>query len=145
MKKFEFILYINGNIICQRYFSVKNYNKKVINSLDIYECVTDCVDIIEKDLRTKTEDYLYKHYNPYQEQKQEDIQVVDIYEEEDVFDFEIRVDERSIAKKRFSGNKYPQRVRYSVDIRRIIPTLIKEIQNTLSRENLDVEYCGIEL
>lgn len=145
MKKFEFILYINGNIICQRYFSVKNYNKKVIKSLDIYDCVTDCVKIIEDDLRQKTEDYLYKQYNPYQEQTQEDIQVVNIYEEEDVFDFEIRVDERTVAMRRFSGNKYPQRVRYSVDIREIIPTLIKEIQTTLSREKIDVEYCGIEL
>ena len=28
MKKFEFVLYINNNIICQRFFSIKNFNPK---------------------------------------------------------------------------------------------------------------------
>jgi hypothetical protein len=32
-----------------------------------------------------------------------------------------------------------------VDIRKLIPGIIAEIQNTLSKENFDVEYCGIEL
>ncbi|NIP30869.1 MAG: hypothetical protein GTO02_02110 [Candidatus Dadabacteria bacterium] len=145
MKKFEFLLYINGNIICQRYFSVKGYNKAVNKSLDIVECVNECVALIQNDLKEKSEDFLWYQFNPYKKQTQEEVPQGDIYENEDIFEFEIRVDGRTIAKRGFTGNVYPQRVRYSVDIRKIIPSIIGNIQDTFSRENFDVEYCGIEL
>jgi hypothetical protein len=145
MKKFEFILYINGNIICQRFFSVKDYNSDVIRSIDIVECVNDCVNIIAYDLKNKSVDYLWNQYNPWKKQTKEELPTIDVYEKEDVFDFEIRVDGKSIAKRTFDGNVFPQRVRYSVDIRKSIPSIINTIQDTLSRENFDVEYCGIEL
>lgn len=145
MKKFEFILYINGNIICQRFFSVKKYNPKVVRSLELVECLNYVVSLIEDDLKLKSMDYLYSQYNPYKTQKIEDVIVEDIYENEDVFDFEIRIDDKPIATKRFSGNVYPQRVRYSVDIRRLINKIITDIQNMFSDENITVEYCGITL
>ena len=145
MKKFEFILYINGNIICQRFFSVKKYNPKVIRSLELVECLNYVVSLIENDLKLKSMDYLYSQYNQYKIQKTEDVVVENIYETEDVFDFEIRVDDKPIATKRFSGNVYPQRVRYSVDIRRLINKIITDIQNMFSYENITVEYCGITL
>ena len=86
-----------------------------------------------------------KNYNPWKDQKPEDVVVENIFDNEDVFDFEIKTDEKSIVKKRFTGNVYPQRIRYSVDIRKIIPTLIREIQETFSREIFCVEYSGISL
>ena len=145
MKKCEFVLYINGNIICQRYFNVKNYNKAVTRSIDLYDCVDSVVDLIREDLKNKSKDYLWKSYNPYRKQVQEDILVEDIFENEDVFDFEIKVDDKVIIGKRFTGNDYQQRVRYSVDVRKIIPAIIAEITETLSQEELSVEYCGINL
>ena len=104
MKKCEFVLYINGNIICQRYFNVKNYNKAVTRSIDLYDCVDSVVDLIREDLKNKSKDYLWKSYNPYRKQVQEDILVEDIFENEDVFDFEIKVDDKAIIGKRFTGN-----------------------------------------
>jgi len=145
MKKFEFILYINENIICQRYFSVKDFNPSLLKSIDAKECVDTCVGIIQSDLKQKTYDYMEKNYNPWKDQKPEDVVVENIFDNEDVFDFEIKTDEKTIVKKRFTGNVYPQRIRYSVDIRKIIPTLIREIQETFSRENFCVEYSGISL
>ena len=142
MKKFEFVLYINGNIICQRYFSVKKYNSKVIKSYNIMDCVDDCVRLIQDDLKDKTYEYLYRNYNPYKKQLQEDIISEDVYEDEDIFDFEIKIDDRAVAKKRFTGNVYPQRVRYSVDVRKIIPSIIKEIRETFYLQKFDVEYSG---
>jgi hypothetical protein len=143
MKKFEFVLYINGNIICQRFFSVKNYNPKIVKSTELIDCVNDCVALIEKDLKEKTYEYLYKNFNPYKEQTKEEIIVENIYDNEDIFDFEIKIDEKCVVKKRFTGNVYPQRVRYSVDVRKIIPALIKQIQETFSSEYFSVEHSGI--
>ena len=88
---YEFYLYINDNIVCQRYFQLRGYNDKVLKSMDLKELIETVAFIVQKDLENKTRDYLYQHYNPYEEQKPEDIQRINIFENEDVFDVEIRV------------------------------------------------------
>ena len=145
MKKCEFILYINKNIICQRYFNVKRFNKKSINSIEMCYCVTDVVDLINVDLKKKSKDYLWRSYNPYKTQTQEEIVREDIFENEDIFDLEIKVDDRVVATRQFTGNLYQQRIRYSVDIRKMIPKIISIITETLSNENINVEYSSINL
>lgn len=140
MKKFEFILRINGNIICQRYFAVKKFNQKVVSSLDIMYCANNCVEMIQDNLKDKAIDYIWNQFNPYGIQDPEQINRTSIYEKEDIFDFEIRIDEKIVAARRFTGNVYPQRVRYSVDIRDLIPKIIAQIQETLGQENFHVEY-----
>lgn len=139
MKKFEFILRINGNIICQRYFAVRNFNPKSVQSLDMLYCVSDCVSMIQERMKEKSVDYIWNQFNPYDVQTTEQINRTPIFEKEDIFDFEIRIDERIVAAKRFTGNVYPQRVRYSVDIRDIIPSIIYSIQETLTQEYFSVE------
>ena len=47
-EKFEFVLSINENIICQRFFTVKNHNPKTVKSLDLYYTVRDIKDIINQ-------------------------------------------------------------------------------------------------
>ena len=144
---FEFYLRINGNEkpIVGRNFSVKGFNNGSLKSMDIKMCIDECVDLIESQFRRKTEDYLYKYYDPYTTQKPEDVDVKNIFEEEDIFTFEIRHFNRVIAEKQFSGNWYPQKVRYDVDIRKLIPSIISNIQKTLSEKNLTTEYAGITL
>jgi len=140
MKKFEFILRINGNIICQRYFAVKNFNTKIPYSWHMMECVQDCVDMVQNQLKNKSLEYLWGQFNSYEKQTEDQINKTPIYEKEDIFDFEIRIDERVVSAERFTGNVYPQRVRYSVDIRELIPRLIIRIQETLSQKEISVEY-----
>ena len=69
----------------------------------------------------------------------------DLFEDEDVFSFEIKVHGNVVAQKQFSGNWYPPKVRYDVDIRKLIPGIISKIQKTLSSKNLTTEYAGITL
>jgi len=69
----------------------------------------------------------------------------DIFENEDIFDLEIKVDDRVVAARQFTGNLYQQRIRYSVDIRKMIPKIISIITETLSNENINVEYSSINL
>ena len=140
MKKFEFILRINGNIICQRYFAVKNFNPKSVYSLNLIECVNDCVEMVQSQLKKKSLEYLWGQYNAYEKQTEDQINRTPIYDKEDIFDFEIRIDERVVGARRFTGNVYPQRVRYSVDVRELIPKIISQIQYTLGQEKLHVEY-----
>lgn len=141
MKKFEFLLKINGHIICQRYFNVREPNMDVIRSMDLYWASNRCVDIIEKDLKEKSEDYLWGSYRPYDTSDP----IKRVEDKGDEFTFEIMVDGRVVMSQNFSGTPYPQRVRYSVDIRKIIPKIIEELQDVFSEENLTVEYCGTVL
>tara|TARA_R110000824_G_scaffold4945_4_gene23156 strand:+ start:3627 stop:4079 length:453 start_codon:yes stop_codon:yes gene_type:complete len=144
-QKFEFLLKINGNIICQRYFSIKGFNYRSIRSIELKECAYDVVNIIQYSLKEKAEDYLWKYYNMYEVQKPEDVVYKNVFEKEDVFDLVIKVDGREVSVTRFSGNFFPPKIRYSVDIRSLVPTIIKEIQYYLSRRDYTREYLGTEL
>ena len=154
--RFEFTLYINEQakreenapkpIICQRFFDVKNYNKDVIQSLEIKELIdsltgvhTPTMGLIPNFLKKKSKRYCWGGYNPYRVVELGD-EVKDIFENEDIFTFEIKVDKKVVAKSSFSGNWFQKDVRYEVNIREIIPTIIKEIEYYFSRD----EYVMIE-
>lgn len=152
-QRFEFVLYINNHIICQRYFNIKDYNEESPNSLDIKELMDRIVGmnngdfgsmgIIPKHFKKKAIDYLWKNYNPYYPQKEDAYK--NIFEKEDIFDFEIKVDKQSVAKSRFSGNFFPPQVRYQVDIKELIPTIISEIKDSLSQKNYTKNYANVAL
>ena len=49
-QKCEFLLELGKNIICQRYFTVRNFNPKAIYSLDLHHTVSYIIDKIESSL-----------------------------------------------------------------------------------------------
>jgi hypothetical protein len=143
-QRFEFLLYINGNIICQRYFNIRGFNEESLNSLELKYTHDYCVEIIKETLKNKTVDYLWEFFNPYKEQTSEEIPRGDIYEKEDVYGFEIRVDKRSVIESKFTGNVYPPKVRYQVDIKEIIPRIIGEIREGLSQKNYSNKWGQLQ-
>ena len=142
---YEFYLYINNNIVCQRFFQLKGFNEKVLRSIEIKELIDQVVSIVQSDLENKTRDYLYSYHNPFEKQSPENVQRINIYENEDVFDVEIKINDKIAVKKRFSGNVYPPKVRYSVNIKELIPQIISTIQETLSQKKYLQTYAGIQL
>jgi hypothetical protein len=147
-QKFEFLLKINNNIICQRYFSIENYNYKVLRSEELKELVDalcgmnngsfgEC-GIIPKFLKDKSVDYLWDRYDPYSEvRREEDAAERDIFKNEDIFTFEIKVDRNVVANSTFSGNWFPTMVRYQVNIKPIIPNIIEEITQYFTRKEYE--------
>lgn len=144
---FEFYLRINGNErpIVGRNFAVKSFNPRSLRSLELKDCIDEIVSLIELQFKNKSEDYLYKYFNPYEVQNNDDIDRRDIFENEDIFTFEIKYLGKEVIKKQFTGNVYPPKVRYDVDIRGLIPKIITLVQETLSDKNLTQEYAGITL
>lgn len=142
-QRFEFILYINDHIICQRYFNIRDFNEDSLNSLELKELMDNIVGmnngqygslgIIPRYLQNKSKDYLWDNYNPYFTQKEETTK--NIFEKLDNFQFEIKVDKNSVAKSEFCGNYFPPKVRYAVDVREIIPSIMSEIRHSLSQKN----------
>lgn len=142
---YEFYLYINEHIICQRYFQVRKFNNDSLRSYELKEMIDSITAFIEEDFKSKTVDYLYSYYNEYAIQLEEEIDRKDIYENEDFFDVEVRVEGKIVAKRRFSGNVYPPKVRYSVNIKELIPEIISRIQESLEQKNYTTTYGEVQL
>lgn len=131
---FEFVLYVNNHIICQRGFSIWKYNKKCLNSLELYDMVTICTNIIEENLKAQTMRYSWNNFNPYKPQETESIRR-NTNENPQYFNFEVRIDGKPIVTRCFSANVYHQEVRYENNEKVFLPINIKEnipqITNTI--------------
>lgn len=57
-ERFEFILTVNDNIICQRYFKINNVNEESLRSINLKETIDICVDMIHQDLVSKSRVYI---------------------------------------------------------------------------------------
>jgi len=141
-QRFEFILYINNKIICQRYFNIRDFNEDSVSSLEMKQLMDSIcsmnigqfgqMGIIPKQLKNKSLDYLWANYNPYSNYQEQNPR--NIFEKIDDFQFEIKIDKRTVAISMFSGNFFPPKVRYSVDIKEIIPAIMTEIRFFLSQK-----------
>jgi hypothetical protein len=152
--RFEFALYINEQskddnkkpIICKRKFDIRDYNKEVIRSTEIKELSDrltsmnmERMGLIPNYLKKISKRQCWSEYNPYRIVETE-VENKKLFDNEDVFTFEIRVDDKSIIKSSFSANWFQKDVRYGVDIREIIPEIIKEIDYFFTRDTYTLPY-----
>lgn len=61
--KFEFLLSLDGNIICQRFFNVKDHNPQARRSMDLHYYVKNICTDISEDLKIKSSNYLCENLN----------------------------------------------------------------------------------
>lgn len=61
---YEFRLLIDGNIICQRYFKINNFNQNSLSSMELTDTIRECANMIDNDLKSKTRVYLW-HMAPF--------------------------------------------------------------------------------
>jgi len=145
-QRFEFVLYINNNIICQRYFHIFDFNEDSLKSLELKEMMDDIagmnngkfgtLGIIPNYLKQKSMEYLWDNYNPYFNQTDETYKAP--AKKGDMFQFEVKVDKRVVAATEFSNEFFTLNPKVSVDIREIIPTIMSEIRQTMSRKNYSI-------
>ena len=53
-ERFQFIVYSNDNIICQRYFRINGFNSDSIGSVELCQTLEECVQMIKEDLEHKS-------------------------------------------------------------------------------------------
>lgn len=145
-QRFEFVLFINDHIICQRFFDIRNFNEDSIKSLELKDLMDNIIGVNNGDfgqlgiipnfLKKKAQTYLWDNYNPYHNQKDEPTKTST--DKIDNFQFEIKVDKKVVSKGIFSGNLFPPKVRYSVDIKEIIPSIINEIRYSLAQKKYTI-------
>lgn len=141
-RKFEFTLYLNENIIVQRYFNIIGFNKKAINSVNFKEAVDENMELIQSVLKDKTVDFMNKYQgrfytNPNYEQNGSD----------DKLKIVVKQEGRVIAYREWDATIYPVKIRYTVDVRSVMYELINKVQKCLCTPNkyLETEYMGYNL
>jgi len=135
---YEFLLKINDQIICQRFFDIFNYNSDSIYSVEFKNDFDKIIEMIKDDLTTKTRVYLYhvcptfadeKTLNKYQEMgmykselwSEMDEEFKTKYldksnEEKNTLTFEFKVLGKTVMTKSWSADEYPKFIRNSINI-----------------------------
>jgi hypothetical protein len=141
-RKFEFTVYLNDNIIVQRFFNVIGFNHRAINSLNFKDVVDHNQDLVMHHLKRKTLDYMNDNSRSFHENPSFDKN--DII---DVLKIVIKMDGHEIAYREWDATIYPVKVRYTVDVREHIYEMITRIQKCLSEKNerLVTEYLEYNL
>ncbi len=140
--KFEFLLTLDGNIVCQRFFNVKNHYPQARKSMDLHYYVKNISEEISEDLKIKTSDYLCENQNYFL-----NLESVEDSEEnkKEEFLIEIKLNEDVFISRIFPAYYYHPKVRYTVDIRPKLKRILSDLTDILSSKNLETTYLNYEL
>lgn len=140
--KFEFLLTLDGNIVCQRFFNVKNHNPKSRRSMDLHYYIKEISQEISDDLKIKTSDYLCENQNYFL-----NLESVEDDEEnkKEEFLIEIKLNEDVFISRIFPAYYYHPKVRYTVDIRPKLKKILSDLTDILSSKNLETKYLNYQL
>jgi len=141
LTKVEFLLTLEGNIIIQRFFNVKDFNPIAMNSIDLYETVKEICDEISYDLKMKTIDYLLENQNYYYDFENVENET-EIAEEN--FLLEVKLDNHVFISRIFPAHVYHPKVRYTVDIRPKVRGILAMLTDVLSSSELETADMGYE-
>jgi len=141
--KMEFLLMLNDNIVVQRYFNVKGYNPKARKSIDVVEFINEFGNKLMKDLKARTNMYMLDHYN----QIVLDPAILDTSNTDgpETFHIKIRLGDETICHKIIDAKLYPPKIRYTVDIRPQLKSLLRGLTEIFSSEDLSYDYMEYQL
>ena len=140
--KFEFVLSLDGNIICQRYFNVKDHVDQSRRSMDLHYYLKSICEDISEDLKIKSSNYLCENQNYFLSSDY----VEDLPEKDrEHFLLEIKLEDDVFIQRIFPAYCYHPKVRYTVDIRPKLKIILSELTDILSSEELETTYLNYEL
>ena len=141
--KLEFLMMVNDNIIVQRFFNVRDFNPNAKNSLELYEYLSSFKETFEDDLKMKTATYMLD--NMFEIINNPNILETSNTDGPEYFKIFIKHGDMTICHREIDAKVYPPKIRYTVDIRPYIKTLLYELTDIFSAKNLTYEYLGIPL
>jgi hypothetical protein len=124
---FEFTLYLNKNIVVQRFFNVIGFNKDIIETWDFKEVIDNNKEIIHEHLKNMSIDFMNKYSDYFWDNPS-----YDQNDSEDFLTMVVKCDGNVIANRTWDARIYPASVRYKVNIKNLIFNLINPIQKCLS-------------
>lgn len=140
--KFEFLLSLGGNIVCQRFFNVKDHVPQARRSMDLHYYIQNICEEISEDLKNKTSDYLCENQNFF---LNSGVVEDDNEEQKEHFLLEIKLNEDVFISRIFPAYYYHPKVRYTVDIRPKLKRILSDLTDILSSEELETTYLNYQL
>jgi len=140
--KFEFLLSLDGHIVCQRFFNVRDHVDQSRRSLDLHYYIKNISEDFMEDLKIKSSNYLCENQNYIL-----NTEVVDESAtlEKEHFLLEIKLGEDVFIQRQFPAYLYHPKARYTVDIRPRLKRILSDLTDILSSEELETSYLGHEL
>jgi hypothetical protein len=141
--KAEFLITLNDNFVVQRFFNVKGYNPKSKRSIELYDYVKALSEELQKKLRNKCVVYMLE--NRFQIEEDPTILETSNTDGPEVFNIILKIGNETICHRVIDAKLYPPKVRYTLDIRPSIKTILRELTDILSEQNLSFEYLNYSL
>ena len=141
--KMEFLITLNNNIVIQRYFNVRDYNPQARSSMELYQYLKDFVDGFEYGQKMRSVVYLLENKDEILENPS--ILQTSNTEGPEIFNFLIKVGEQTICHRILDAKLFPPKIRYTVDIRQQVKSVLKDLTDIFSDENFVTSYMSYSL
>lgn len=115
-ERFEFVLYVNNNIICKRNFKINDFIEHSMESEEFKHEVDKIVDTIKNDLNSKSRVYTWYYFNPDEIDPKDEFHTPLIEPWECTFKFVISDRRHPVITRIWDGYAYPRSIREKVDI-----------------------------
>ena len=136
--KLEFLLMCNDNIVVQRFFNVKGFNKHAHKSEEFYDYIRTFCNDLKYDLKMRSVVYMLE--NRYEITENPDVLNTSITEGIENFNLYVKVDNMIICQRSFDAKVYPPKVRYTVDLRPKLKQVLTDLTDIFSGKKFNYFY-----
>jgi hypothetical protein len=136
--KVEFLLMCNDNIVVQRFFNVKGFNKNAHKSEEFYDHIGMLCRELQYDLKMRSVVYMLD--NKYEISENPEVLNTSITDGEENFNLYIKLGDMTICQRTFDAKVYPPKVRYTVDLRPKLKSILGELTDIFSGQKFNFAY-----
>ena len=136
--KVEFLLMCNDNIVVQRFFNVKGFNKNAGKSEEFYDYIRTFCNDLQYNLKMRSVVYMLD--NQYEISENPEVLNTSITDGKENFNLYIKVGDLTICQRTFDAKPYPPKVRYTVDLRPRLKGMLTDLTDIFSGRNFNYFY-----
>jgi hypothetical protein len=127
----------------QRFYNVKGYNPKARRSLEVSNLLRIVGEIVENNLKIKSLVYMVDN----QDQIMIDPKILETSNTDapEYFNIYVRIGDETICHRIVDAKLYPPKVRYTVDIRPELKSILTGLTDIFSDEDLTYRYLNYQL
>ena len=125
----------NENIVVQRFFNVRGFNRNASKSETLHNYITDLCGGMMYDLKMKS--IVYMLDNQFEISENPDVLNTSITEGPENFNLIIKVGDMTICQRQFDAKVYPPKVRYTVDLRPKLKGILNGLTDIFSGKNFN--------
>ena len=136
--KVEFLLMCNDNIVVQRFFNVKGFNRSAHKSEEFYDYIRSFTEKLQYNLKMRS--IVYMLDNQYEIGENPEMLNTSITDGPENFNVYIKVGDMTICQRTFDAKLYPPKVRYTVDLRPKLKSIMAGLTDIFSGKDFNFAY-----